>query len=50
LSKEFFEKIRDSKEEILNSDDMVMGKVGKDLYGKFFKGCTKKDGIYIDQN
>ena len=29
---------------------MVMGKVGKDLYGKFFKGCTKKDGIYIDQN
>lgn len=38
----FFEKVRDKKEEILNSEDMVISKVGKDLYEKFFKGYTKK--------
>jgi UDP-galactopyranose mutase len=38
----FFEKVRDKKEDILNSEDMVISKVGKDLYEKFFKGYTKK--------
>ncbi len=31
-----------SKDRILTSEDVVLNKVGKDLYEKFFKGYTKK--------
>lgn len=38
----YFESIRCNKEEILNSEDMVITKIGKELYEKFFKNYTKK--------
>ncbi|MCG2615131.1 UDP-galactopyranose mutase [Terrimonas sp. NA20] len=38
----FFASKAVKKEQILTSEDVVLNKVGKDLYEKFFKGYTKK--------
>ncbi len=38
----FYEKIRTNKQEINNSQDIIVNKVGIDLYEKFFKYYTKK--------
>lgn len=45
--KKYLENIRVPKNEILHSKDVVINKVGLDLYNKFFKEYTKKQwGVY----
>jgi UDP-galactopyranose mutase len=39
---EFLESRAEKRDRIITSEDVVMTKVGKDLYEKFFKGYTKK--------
>lgn len=39
---EFFEKVREPKEKVLTSEDVVLNSVGRDLYKKFFLNYTKK--------
>lgn len=39
---EYFEKIREPKENIKSSEDVVLNSVGRDLYEKFFLNYTKK--------
>jgi len=39
---EFFEKIREKRDVIKTSEDVVINAVGKDLYEKFFRGYTRK--------
>jgi UDP-galactopyranose mutase len=39
---EFFEKIREKRDHIRTSEDVVINAVGKDLYEKFFRGYTRK--------
>jgi UDP-galactopyranose mutase len=38
----FFESKAEKKQRILTSEDVVVNKVGRELYEKFFKGYTKK--------
>src|SRR4051812_43164547 len=38
----FFDSVREPRKEILNSEDVVINAVGRDLYEKFFRGYTKK--------
>src|SRR6185503_11867136 len=38
----FFESKAEKKERIVTSEDVVVNKVGRELYNKFFKGYTKK--------
>ena len=38
----FFEKVREKREPVLTSEDVVVNAVGKELYEKFFKNYTKK--------
>jgi UDP-galactopyranose mutase len=38
----FFEKIREKRDSIRTSEDVVINAVGKDLYEKFFRGYTRK--------
>jgi UDP-galactopyranose mutase len=40
--KDFYESVREKKETINSSEDVVLNSVGKDLCEKFFKGYTKK--------
>jgi len=40
--KEYFEKVREKRFPILNSEDIIVNQVGKDLFEKFFKHYTKK--------
>lgn len=42
--KNFYERVKEplTADKIKNSEDMVISKVGKELYEKFFKGYTKK--------
>jgi UDP-galactopyranose mutase len=39
---QFFNERAEKKDKILTSEDVVVSKVGRDLYEKFFKGYTKK--------
>ncbi|MBE6068687.1 MAG: UDP-galactopyranose mutase [Clostridium lundense] len=39
---EFYDKIKENNIEVKNAKDMVVSKVGEDLYELFFKGYTKK--------
>lgn len=39
---EFYEKVREPKERVLTSEDVVLNSVGRDLYEKFFLNYTKK--------
>jgi len=39
---DFFEKVRESKEQVKTSEDVVLNSVGRDLYEKFFLNYTKK--------
>ncbi|MTD10590.1 UDP-galactopyranose mutase [Acinetobacter sp. YIM 103518] len=39
---EFFEKVREPKDKIQTSEDVVLNSVGRDLYEKFFLNYTKK--------
>ncbi len=39
---DFFESKAEKKERIITSEDVVVNKVGRELYNKFFKGYTKK--------
>lgn len=39
---EFFEKVREPKEKVQTSEDVVLNSVGRDLYEKFFLNYTKK--------
>lgn len=39
---EYFNSIAEPKERLLTSEDVVVSKVGRDLYEKFFKGYTNK--------
>lgn len=39
---EYFEKVREPKEKVLTSEDIVLNSVGRDLYEKFFLNYTKK--------
>lgn len=39
---EFYEKVREPKEKVLTSEDVVLNSVGRDLYEKFFLNYTKK--------
>ena len=39
---EFLESKAEKKERIITSEDVVVNKVGRELYEKFFKGYTKK--------
>lgn len=41
-SAEYFEKVREPKEKVLTSEDVVLNSVGRDLYEKFFLNYTKK--------
>ena len=38
----FFEAIREKREKVLTSEDVVLNSVGRDLYEKFFRGYTRK--------
>jgi UDP-galactopyranose mutase len=40
--KEYFEKVKEKRFPILNSEDIIVNQVGKDLFEKFFKHYTKK--------
>lgn len=40
--KDFFEKIREKKETIRTSEDVVVNAVGRELYEKFFRNYTRK--------
>lgn len=39
---EYFEKVREPKEKLLTSEDVVLNSVGRDLYEKFFFNYTRK--------
>jgi len=39
---DFFEKIREKRDTIKTSEDVVINAVGKELYEKFFRGYTRK--------
>jgi UDP-galactopyranose mutase len=39
---EYFEKVKEKRFPILNSEDIIVNQVGKDLFEKFFKHYTKK--------
>ena len=39
---EFFERIREKRENIKTSEDVVVNAVGRELYEKFFRGYTRK--------
>lgn len=39
---EYYEKVREKRFPILNSEDVIVNQVGKDLFEKFFKHYTKK--------
>lgn len=39
---DFYEKVREPKEKVLTSEDVVLNSVGRDLYEKFFFNYTKK--------
>lgn len=44
---DFFESVAVPKNQLITSEDVVVNKVGKELYEKFFKGYTKKQwGVY----
>ncbi len=44
---DYFESVAEHKSQLLTSEDVVVDKVGRELYEKFFKGYTKKQwGIY----
>ena len=38
----FFESVAEKKEEVKTSEDVVVSKVGRELYNKFFRGYTRK--------
>jgi len=38
----FFESVAEKKDEIRTSEDVVVSKVGRELYNKFFRGYTRK--------
>jgi UDP-galactopyranose mutase len=38
----FFERVREKRERIATSEDVVLNAVGRDLYEKFFRGYTRK--------
>lgn len=40
--KGFFDRVREEREEVCNAEDMVVSKVGRELYEKFFLGYTQK--------
>jgi UDP-galactopyranose mutase len=47
---EFFERVREKREVLLTSEDIVLDRVGKDLCEKFFRGYTRKQwGIDLSQ-
>lgn len=47
---EWLEKVREPKEKILTSEDVVLNSVGRDLCDKFFRGYTKKQwGLDLSQ-
>ncbi len=39
---EFFASVAEKVDEVRTSEDVVVGKVGRDLYNKFFRGYTRK--------
>ena len=39
---EFFESVAEKQEQVKTSEDVVVNKVGRDLYDKFFRGYTRK--------
>ncbi len=39
---EFFASVAEKKDEVKTSEDVVVGKVGRELYNKFFRGYTRK--------
>ena len=39
---EFFASVAEKVEQVKTSEDVVVGKVGRDLYNKFFRGYTRK--------
>jgi UDP-galactopyranose mutase len=40
--KDFFEKVREKREPVRTSEDVVINAVGRELYEKFFRGYTRK--------
>ncbi len=40
--KDFFEKVREKREPVRTSEDVVVNAVGRELYEKFFRGYTQK--------
>ncbi|MBE7366478.1 UDP-galactopyranose mutase [Ramlibacter pallidus] len=38
----FFESVAEKKDEVKTSEDVVVSKVGRELYNKFFRGYTRK--------
>jgi UDP-galactopyranose mutase len=40
--REYFDKVRENRNPILNSEDIIVGQVGQDLFEKFFRHYTKK--------
>jgi UDP-galactopyranose mutase len=39
---QFFDSVAEKKEAVKTSEDVVVGKVGRELYNKFFRGYTRK--------
>ncbi|PYS99895.1 MAG: UDP-galactopyranose mutase [Acidobacteria bacterium] len=40
--KDFFDKVREKREHVKTSEDVVVNAVGRELYEKFFRGYTRK--------
>lgn len=38
----FYERVREPRSPVLTSEDVILNKVGRDLYEKFFRGYTRK--------
>src|SRR3712207_7804166 len=41
-SEDFLAKVAEPLDRVLTSEDVVVGRVGRDLYEKFFRGYTRK--------
>ena len=39
---EFFESVAEKRDRVMTSEDVVVSKVGRELYNKFFRGYTRK--------
>ena len=47
---EFLKSVAEPRKKIVTSEDVVIGRVGRDLYEKFFRNYTRSNGTLIRRN